>query len=278
MSKPYDASTKFLLETFFPDWLVLAPLPGTKAEVIDSDLSTITASADKVLRVIEPEPWILHLELQASRDEDLSRRVHWYNALLEYRHEVPVHSLVVLLRREAWSSDLTGSFERVLPGNRRYRTFDFQVLKLWEAKADDLLNGGVGLLPLAPLTDDAVKRLPEVVARVRTRIERDINNQALQGSLLAATDILLGLRYEAAFIDKLLQGALAMKESSTYQAILREGEIKALQGILLKLGRRRFGQPSGEILTRIQQIYEHDLLESLCEKLVDAQSWEELLS
>jgi predicted transposase YdaD len=36
----------------------------------------------------------------------------------------------------------------------------------------------------------------------------------------------MGLRYERAVIQKLLQGVLTMKESVTYQAIIEEGEAK----------------------------------------------------
>jgi hypothetical protein len=71
MSHPYDASTKHLLQTRLADWL---PLSGrtTTAElrVIGADLATVTAAADRVLRVCEDPPW-LQFELQASRDPDL---------------------------------------------------------------------------------------------------------------------------------------------------------------------------------------------------------------
>jgi hypothetical protein len=113
MSKPYDACTKFLVEHYLPDWLALSDRRSTSASaIIDADLSTVTAAADKVLRVDDPQPWLLHLELQASRDSDLAERVQWYNALLEYRHKMPVHSLVVLLRKDADAPTLSGLFQR----------------------------------------------------------------------------------------------------------------------------------------------------------------------
>ena len=50
MSKPYDAGAKFLVEQFYFDWLALSPYPNARrAELIDADLSTVTAAADKVL-------------------------------------------------------------------------------------------------------------------------------------------------------------------------------------------------------------------------------------
>lgn len=67
MSKPFDATLKHLLEKYPQDWLRLVGIPkSTPISVIDADLSTVTAAADKVLRVGERDPWLLHLELQAS--------------------------------------------------------------------------------------------------------------------------------------------------------------------------------------------------------------------
>ena len=72
MSHPYDASTKYLVQTRLADWLPLCGRTTTaELRVIDADLATITAAADRVLRVCEEPPWLLHLELQASRDPDL---------------------------------------------------------------------------------------------------------------------------------------------------------------------------------------------------------------
>jgi hypothetical protein len=76
MAKPFDATLKELVEAYPHDWLIQLGLPASlPIEVIDADLSTVTAQADKVLRVREDSLWLLHLELQASRDPHLARRV-----------------------------------------------------------------------------------------------------------------------------------------------------------------------------------------------------------
>lgn len=76
-----------------------------------------------------------------------------------------------------------------------------------------------------------------------------------------------------------------MKESVTYQAILREGmregmregEIKAMRSTLLRQGEIRFGLPSESISTSLKRIEDLDFLERLSEKVLKARSWEELL-
>src|SRR6516162_1148968 len=102
MSHPYDASTKYLVEARLADWLPLCGrATAARVEVIDADLATVTAAADRVLRVHDDPPWLLHLELQSSRDPDLLTNLHVYNALLERRYSPPVRTAVILLRRSA---------------------------------------------------------------------------------------------------------------------------------------------------------------------------------
>ena len=85
VAKPFDATMRKLFELGPPAWLrflhVSVSDPG-RVRVIDSDLSTVTVEADKVLWVDEPEPWIEHIELQAGRDIGLPDRVHYYNTCL----------------------------------------------------------------------------------------------------------------------------------------------------------------------------------------------------
>src|SRR5438105_2101629 len=115
MSQPYDATTKFLLELSPSDWLACAGLHTTAhVRAVDADLSTVTTDADMVLLVEEPNPWMAHFELQAQYEKLLSLRVTRYNVLTEYQFELPVISVLVLLRREADGPALTGVFQRRL--------------------------------------------------------------------------------------------------------------------------------------------------------------------
>ena len=64
MPKPFDASSKHLIEAHPASWLALVGLdPDQPVSVIDAELSIVTAEADKILRLERPTPWILHLEL-----------------------------------------------------------------------------------------------------------------------------------------------------------------------------------------------------------------------
>jgi predicted transposase YdaD len=278
MSKPYDAGTKFLIENYLADWLALSERRSTNpTAMIDADLSTVTAAADKVLRVDDPTPWLLHLELQAGREDEFPSRLHWYNALLEYRHKLRVHSLVVLLRKEADASNLAGVFQSAFPGEPPYRTFRFQVVRVWQLPVESLLHAGLGVLPLAPLSDDAAGRLPEIVAQINQRIQAEATDQQTKGTLWTATDILMGLRYERKLIDHILQKVFAMKESVTYQAIVEEGEVKGIRETLLLLGGKKFGPPDKNVTAALARIDNIAKLKAMTERILDVENWQELM-
>jgi hypothetical protein len=64
---------------------------------------------------------------------------------------------------------------------------------------------------------------------------------------------------------------------TTYDRGLEQGEVRGAQRALLRLGRRKFDEPSPEILIQLRQISDVDRLESLVARVFDVSSWEELL-
>jgi len=57
MSKLFDALTRSLLEKYPADWLnQLGLIHGEPLRVMNSDVSSVTAEADKVIRVEGPQP------------------------------------------------------------------------------------------------------------------------------------------------------------------------------------------------------------------------------
>jgi hypothetical protein len=108
-SKPYDPTLKTLVEAAPEDWPVLVGLPRHPAEVIDTDIATVSGAADKVLRVGAEPPYLMHLEFVAGHDAaDLPGLLHFRNTLLGHRHDLRVRSVALLLRPEADSPQLSG--------------------------------------------------------------------------------------------------------------------------------------------------------------------------
>jgi predicted transposase YdaD len=277
MPHPFDATTKHLVEDRLADWLPLSSRPADgPVRVIDSDLATVTAAADRVLRVEGPTPWLLHLELHTYRDPTLPSRLNMYGGILEHRHEALVWQVAVLLRREADHDGLTGRLERRFGTEEAYRTFRYQVVRVWELPAERLLTGGLGILPLSVLTDEAVAAPEGVVRRIRLRLDSEATPPEA-ADLWAATKVLMGLRYEAALAQRLLEGVQNMRASVTYQAILREGAIEYGQKTLRRQGERRFGPPPPEAVAALDAITDLDRLDRLLDRVSEVQSWGELL-
>ena len=88
-----------------------------------------------------------------------------------------------------------------------------------------------------------------------------------------------------------------MQESSTFRAILAEGEARGIalgeaRGIalgeargeahgkrdsILRLGSRRFGEPDAAVRTFLDKIDSLERLDHLVARLLDAESWNDLL-
>jgi hypothetical protein len=126
-----------------------------------------------------------------------------YHALLLYRHKRPVESTVVLLRPEADGPELSGQLDRHGSQGDLTVSFWFRVVRLWERPVDELLNGSIGILPLAPLAAVEPGQLPSVIRHLDERFEREASAMAAN-ELWAATELLLGLRYDAVEARQLL--------------------------------------------------------------------------
>ena len=277
---PFDASLKDLIEEYARAWAErFYPGPVLDAEGIDADVSTVTAASDKVIRVRSPSgDCLLDIEVQSSYDAGLPRRLLLYSDLLNYRHELPVRSVVVILRREANAGTMTGVVElRHAPGDVPYHTFRHEVVRLWRQPLPPLLAGPVGLLPLAPLTDEAEADLPGVVDRVVRRIRAETTREEA-AKMEVRTFILMGMRYEREFVEHLFQGVPEMEESSTYQLIEERGERKALIRTLLRLGRKKIGEPDAATIASIERLTDVDRVQALTERILDVTTWQELLA
>jgi predicted transposase YdaD len=278
----FDATLKTLLEESPGDWPVLAGQPPVRVDVIDADVSTVSGATDKVLRLHGPPPSIMHFDFQAGPDASVPRRLNTYSSVLEDRHELPVRSVVVLLRPAANLSTITGTYQMQLPGDPEpYRTFRYKAIRVWRLPTEPLLAGGPGTLPLAPISAVAEPDVPGVVQRMKERLgQKKYRGKAER--LWAATYVLLGLRYEQATVDRLLQGVLGMKESVTYQAIVEEGRAEgrnAFRKALREQGELRFGKPAPpQVATALEAVNDWDELQRLSVRLLQVQSWEEWLT
>jgi predicted transposase YdaD len=281
VSKPYDPTTKVLVETAPEDWPVLVGLPRARTEVIDADIATVSGAADKALRV--RPPYILHLEFQTGHDAaELPGLMHLRNALLDHRHGLPVRSAAILLRPEADSPRLTGVRVRAFPGEEPVDLFRYRVVRVWQLPVEELLAGGLGTLPLAPISAVTEAELPGIITRMDERLGRRRERRGDADRVWAATYLLMGLRYSGQLAEVLLRRVWSMEESVTYQAMMAKGEAKGraeeARHLILLIGGNRFGAPDGETTKSLERITDLQRLEELSVRLLEVNSWQELLA
>jgi predicted transposase YdaD len=235
MKKSFDATMRKLLEVDPAAWLRFLHVPLSNPDgvrVIDSNVSTITAEADKVLWVDEQEPWIEHVELQAGRDIELSDRVHHYNTSLGRSHQVPVHTTIILLRPAADGPDVNGTYERRYRNGDVYDWFRYDVVRIWQQPVEEVLASGLPVLPLAPVANVEPEQVPKVLLAISERLVRETSPEQA-ATFWAATKVMMGLRYPKEQVEEFERGVSAMilgvrgiEESSVYQDIFAKGEAK----------------------------------------------------
>jgi hypothetical protein len=281
VAKPYDATAKELLERDPESWLRYIGVPAERAaRSIDADLSTLTAEADKVFRIDSSEPYLVHVEIQASPDATIARRLLRYNALLDVRHDLRVLSAVVLLRPRADPHSLPGVLDLRLPGGDRVVEFHYKVIRAWQQPVEPILAGGVGTLPLAPLADLPDDAVPAVIDRIGHRVIAETPHETAV-TIMESTLLLAGLRFGEETIKafrRRLETMSIAEESSYPRVLIKEGRVKQTQSNILRLGGTRFGPPDDATKAAIESTEELDRLERLLDRILTASSWGELLA
>ena len=282
MPLDFDATGKYLITNDPLAWLEFVGLPATSARILDVDLSTVTSDADRGILIEAPDVGIGHIELESGHPPRRGAKIARYNSLLYYEYAVPIYSNVILLRKEADHSDLTGLVQ--YGTGDHYHEFHYRIIRVWEVEVEEILSGGWGILPLAPLAKVSKRKLPSVIRRMEERIEAEVPPE-LVGPLWTATFVLMGLKYEQDFTQQLLRGVRQMKESVTYQAILQEGRdegieiggVREARNLSRRIGTKRFGPIKPRFAKQLDAIPSLEELEQLGDRLLEVESWIELL-
>lgn len=285
MPKPFDATLKDLGREHPREFVAAFDRPTTQpVSLLNVDLSTVTAAADLVVGLGDPLTEILHFDFQASAAALKHIDILVYQALLYGHYRVPVHSMVILLRPQAAHSNMDGTVRYAARPERGKMDFSYEVIRLWERPAEELLAGELGTLPLAllgklPSSLPVEEGMADVLNRLINRLLRE-GAPEQTGKLLTSAFVLSGLRLDRAATQKVFRGAKGMQESSTYPiylAILEEGRADEARRILFRFGEKRFGAADEFTRNQIAAIDNIGRLEAMLDVLDKASSWSELL-
>jgi hypothetical protein len=290
MPKPFDATLNALIDAHLEDWARLLAarvgIPVGPATPLDTDLSS-TLQADRLFRVEAPTPYAIHLELESSSRLGIPFELMRYNIAAQAATGLPIHSVVVLLRPKANASDQDGRLLVNGAGGRPYLTFEYTVIRVWEQSVSDWLSAGLGVIPLALLTDEAAADLPGAFEQLLDTLQSQSVPRKVAGELLSWTYWLGGLRYDKMRILDLFRSLnMILEDSSTYQwdkqRFLQEGTAKGsileARGLIVRLGTKKFqSAPPAEVLAALEAITDRERLEEIADRVLDSASWGELI-
>jgi predicted transposase/invertase (TIGR01784 family) len=265
----FDNICKFLAETYSADiasWLFGEPILLTQVQ--PQELAVEPIRADSLI-LLEAEGLLLHLEFQTKADPQIPFRMldYWVRSKRRFPDKT-MRQVVIYLKETSSDVFFQDKFEESTTHHA------FEVIRLWEQPLANFLEF-TGMLPFAILVNDGNKeRLLQDIAQ---KID-EIPEQKTRQTIGAATFVLAGLVLEENIIKQILRRDI-MRESVTYQAILREGRQEGrkegLVAIVLRLLTHKFGTLPPKLHTRITRLH-IPRLESLAEAILDFQSLADL--
>lgn len=299
MPKQFDATLNSMIDLRASQWAdcfarITGSPPG-ECSSLDTDLAT-TLQADRIFKISGEHEYLIHLELQANPRLGVPAELMRYNIFIDHQHALPVETVLILLRKKAQASDITGEFIRSSVTGRMISRFHYHVERVWTRPISFWLDQGVGLAPLALLTDQAAVNLPRAVDRLEGCLKDHQTDDSTKFSLLSSSYILCGLRYQPQEVaDSYRRFAMLLEDSTTYQEILQKGLEKGLEKgrekgiadgiimgqarLLLQLAVEKFGSTASETeRIFLDSISDPVSVEHARISLSKAQSWQECLT
>ena len=226
----YDSVSKDLIQTYPKDFirLTFGQDDVEVLDILDTEQNTVeTRHTDSLIRVhIAGKEALIHHEFQTTDDPSMPIRMAGYIIRAIERHNLPIYSSVIYLRRNAGRRD-PGYFIQEISG--RPVVMDYTVIRLGEIEGQDIIDGGPsGLFPFVPL----MKRPVGIDSEAWLHHCVDATNalrvdESIKVDILDRLMILSGLEYDQRLINRiLLQEGLMdaiMRESSFAQYIKQQG-------------------------------------------------------
>ena len=272
MSKPFDAATKFLVEAAPEEWVRFLGLPPGETRIVDTDISTVSAAADRALFVEAGVPYGIQIEFQGNGDPIFETRLLQYRTALRLRWGVPFTSVAVLLRPFTDHKRLQGRHLEPGPDGKIEVSFRYRVVRVWLIPVEQLLEGPLALLPLAPVSKVRRRDLPALLKRIEERMVREAS-PSVADDLRTATYVLMGLRYPKEYV-KMILSQNVLEQSSTYQDI----KLKNYRKMLMHLAEPRLQAPTSEQKQTLEAIESPEVLEGLVARLFQTTTWKDLLA
>jgi hypothetical protein len=262
-----DVAAKVILQVAPVDLAGLA-LPGARVlgvRPVDTTLPALALTMDKLFRVeLEgaAEPHMLHVEVAANWAASVPRQAFGYWSLAHRAYD-DLSSVVICLKPGQKQGAPRGLYEHVVRGRRTVR-FEFDVIRVWELRVDEVLDAGkLGLLPFVPFMAGVTTKHVEHAMATLASVEPGQRRGDLQGALAVfANNIFPDVDWAARIPEELLM-ALSFYEriyERVHQQIQERceaaghaaGEVTGQRKLLTVLLQERLGDRALPLLARLQ--------------------------
>jgi Trp operon repressor len=283
--QPYDSSMKALFQADAPEILPQI-LPGAIfVDKLDIEVLRPPQRVDRVYQIYyHDKPHILHLEFQASSDEEMDLRLLFCHVgfLRDYKRQ-PVISMVIYL----FKTNTPTPPYREVSGKQEILTFHYQVLELWKLDARKYMQQHImsmyTLLPMmdhvdAPLLLQAVNELVVYHKDNESKKEVKLGDRLVwfRAFLMRAETI---SKEEKEKVRKRLDAFNQIMEESEFAVQQRaigkeqgktEGEVEISRVILLDTLQTRFPELAARMRTRILQNSQIEKLRKVINLVIQA--------
>ena len=134
---------------------------------------------------------------------------------------------------------------------------------------------------LAPLADHKSIGLQAVAKEIGRRLHAE-GDFANGDRIVTMITVLMKLRYNAMTTLDFINSIPDAEEYPGFKMFLdrgrSDGRTKEARSLLLRVGRKKFGPPTAAHEAAIDELSDLARLEALCEKLLDVNTWDDLLN
>ncbi|AMV23002.1 hypothetical protein VT84_01230 [Gemmata sp. SH-PL17] len=252
----YDASSKWLIETFAPELLRIAgvgpivsvkPLPGelVQSRQLPDGLVEVTFSdrSEPVLHLIEVNTYSY-----ASTASELLDDV-----LLTYLNRRVVPEVIAITLHDRGNVRVAPEIRVRSPSGYTRLEAGWRVVNLWELNAVDFLPlTDPGLAPWVTLMK--IDGPPEPVLQQCRDVIETLPAPGRRANLLGVTQILAGLRFDEGMLEKLFRVEGKMIESPVLEKWFRQREIAAYHRAILEGLEVRFGTVPEDVSAAVRVV------------------------
>jgi hypothetical protein len=265
----YDASSKWLIETFAAELLQLAGVgPVARVAPLPAELVQSRQLPDGLVEVTfpnRPEP-VLHLIEVNTYSYAGTASALLDDVLLTYLNRRVVPEVIALTLNDRGNVRVASDIRLASPLAHTALEARWRVVNLWEVSARNFLPiTDPGYAPWVPLMK--IDGPPEPVLQQCKDAIDTVPEVGRRRNLLGVTQILAGLRFDEKMLEAMFKAEGKMIESPVLTKWFRQRDIETLQGVVLAKLETRFGPVPTDVSAAVRVVTEQPRLESLLDSV-----------